>query len=103
MSATRAKRASEVEKIRANCERAVKSARFKDEATYVPYYWSLRNSPTRDVAVWGTVFGFGVTAEDRKIFPELARRDVVAVRETDGLVHETSPEDAAWETMMQKE
>lgn len=77
---------------RARAERATATEQFAGEAAYVPYFWWART--TRASRRVGDIWIFEVTAEDAAIFPELARVDGVAIRRTDGCVHETSPEDA---------
>ena len=69
-----------------------------DEAEYVACFWSALQHG-RAHAMWGDVIALHVTAADVAAFPELAGLDVVALRVTDGEVHETSPEDAAFESL----
>jgi len=56
--------------------------KFEGEAPYVPYYWEafLSGCADRDD---GRVLGFDVTAEDKALFPELAKRRTVKLMETD--------------------
>lgn len=69
-----------------------------DEPAYVAHFWSayLAGRPHER---WGDVLAFVVTREDVAAFPELAGAEVIAIRETDGCVHLTSPEDAALESL----
>lgn len=67
-----------------------------DEPAYVAHYWSAFQSE-RTHERWGEAIVFHVSAEDLASFPELEGAEVVALRVTDGEVHETSPEDAATE------
>lgn len=62
--------------------------KFEGEAVYVPYFWDayLNGFADRDN---GTVLGFDVTAEDKKLFPELkGRRTVKLYERSDGFVCE---------------
>lgn len=63
----------------------------------MPYFWCAR-AKRRSMRI-GDVWLLTVTAADVAIFPELADVPVVAVRETDGHVHETSAEDALGDWM----
>ena len=55
--------------------------KFQGCAAYVPYFWEqfLDGCADRDD---GEVLGFNVTAIDKKLFPELARRRTVNLYET---------------------
>ena len=80
------------EVIRRRAERATLTARYCDEPAYVPYFWWAR---TRRLSMRiGDIWLLTVTAADVALFPDLADVPMVAVRETDGHVHETSAEDA---------
>lgn len=72
-----------VDQIRSECESDVsRPGKFEGCASYVPYFWSiyLDGGADRDD---GTVLGFDVSADDKKIFPELKRRRTVRLMETD--------------------
>ena len=55
--------------------------KFQGEAPYVPYFWEayLDGMADRDD---GDTLGFDVTAEDKRLFPELKRRRTVNLHET---------------------
>lgn len=66
----------------------------EDEPDYVTHFWSAYQAG-RSCSRWGEAMVFSVSAEDIAAFPRLARAEVIALRITEGEVHETSPEDAA--------
>uniref|UniRef100_A0A6M3JYZ0 Uncharacterized protein n=1 Tax=viral metagenome TaxID=1070528 RepID=A0A6M3JYZ0_9ZZZZ len=55
--------------------------KFECEARYVPYYWAIGLDGFADDDD-GTVFSFRITPEDRVLFPELRRRRVIRLMET---------------------
>ena len=62
--------------------------KFEGEMIYVPFYWDvfLNGFADRDN---GHVLGFNVSADDKKMFPELRRRRTVRLIERDdGFVEE---------------
>ena len=56
--------------------------KFEGEARYVPYFWDayLDGGADRDD---GKVLGFDITADDKKLFPELKKRKTVKLIERD--------------------
>jgi hypothetical protein len=71
------------------CEEAVKRpGKFQGEARYVPYYWDCYLMGMAD-SDDGKVISMTVIQEDKVLFPELKRRKVVKLIETDqGFVEE---------------
>ena len=65
-----------------------------EEPDYVAHFWSAYQAG-RPCSWWGEALVFTVSADDIAAFPRLARAQVIALRITEGEVHETSPEDAA--------
>jgi hypothetical protein len=62
--------------------------KFEGEMLYVPYYWDAYLNGLADQDSGG-VIGFDVSAEDRKLFPELGRKRTVRLHERDdGFVEE---------------
>ncbi len=55
---------------------------FEGEMLYVPHFWEIGLSGFADRDN-GKVYGFDVTAEDRKQFPELQRRRTVNIYQRD--------------------
>ena len=70
-------------------EEIVKSpGKFEGESRYVPYYWESYLNGFAD-GDDGEVLSFKVEPEDKTLFPELRRRKVVKLIETnDGFVTE---------------
>ena len=66
----------------------------EDEPAYVTHFWSAFRAG-RTGSRWGDAIVFAVSPDDVARFADLARTEVVALRVTEGEVHETSPEDAA--------
>lgn len=63
--------------------RIVDPGKFEGEMIYVPYYWALGLEGMADHDD-GRVFRFGITQEDRALFPELPkRRRVLRLFESD--------------------
>jgi len=56
--------------------------KFEGQCRYVPYFWDVFLDGFAD-ADDGKVLSFYVTAEDKKMFPELRRRKAVKLVETD--------------------
>lgn len=74
-------------RLRRRCIRATHRPRFDGAAAYVPYFWWAAGAGRR-AARLGDVLAFEVDERDRRLFPELGRATVVALRVTNGLVHE---------------
>lgn len=74
---------------REDCEEAVKNpGKFEGCAVYVPYYWDAGLNGLADRNT-NEEFGFDVTVEDRKMFPELkGRKTVRLVEQSTGQVVE---------------
>lgn len=66
----------------------------EEEPDYVGYFWAAYGAGRRS-QWWGDAVVFTVTSADVAAFPRLAGAEVVALRVTEGEVHETSPIDAA--------
>jgi hypothetical protein len=62
---------------------------FEGEAIYVPHYWDVAMSGFADRDN-GRTYGFDITAEDRKEFPELGKkkRTVKLYQRDDGFICE---------------
>jgi hypothetical protein len=72
-------------RLRRRSLRAAHRPRFHAAAPYVPYFWSRASAGTSE----GEVIAFLVTDRDRRVFPELAGIDVVALQVRRGCVQET--------------
>ena len=70
-------------------DRVSRPGKFEGESGYVPYYWE--NGMADDEIYSGDtpIWVFKVTPEDRAMFPELGRRKVIKLWESnDGFVQE---------------
>jgi hypothetical protein len=72
------------------CEKAVqRPGKFEGESRYVPYFWTAYDGDYEQYKYGYYIACYKVRPEDKVLFPELKRRKVIKLIETnDGFVEE---------------